>query len=84
MENQQVTYQEIFIAGSQPKLTYNPRESLRLESGLTEAISTPGKVIVVTGPTKSGKTVLVNRILSHDKTIWIDGGAISGSKVTRR
>jgi hypothetical protein len=80
MEKQPMRYQEIFVAGSQPKYTYNPRESLRLESGLTDAISTPGKVVVVTGPTKSGKTVLVNRILPHDRAIWIDGGAISGSK----
>ncbi len=79
MEKQPVKYQEIFIAGSQPKYTYNPRESLRLESGLTDAISTPGKVVVVTGPTKSGKTVLVRRILPRNKAIWIDGGPIAGA-----
>ncbi len=32
--------------------------------------------MTVTGHTKSGKTVLVRKILPKEKTIWIDGGGI--------
>ena len=32
--------------------------------------------MVVTGPTKSGKTVLVNKVFPRLENLWIDGGSI--------
>jgi hypothetical protein len=80
MNDEDIEYRNIFVVGGQPKYTYNPRESIHLEKRLKDAIFSPGKIVVVTGPTKSGKTVLVRRILPYDKAIWIDGGSISGAK----
>lgn len=33
--------------------------------------------MVVTGPTKSGKTVLVNKVFPRAENLWIDGGSIT-------
>lgn len=54
-----------------PKYTYNPREDVGLEDDLIEKVDDGGAIVVLTGPTKSGKTVLARRCLV--KPIWIDG-----------
>jgi hypothetical protein len=77
MSKQIVEYQKIFIAGGFPEYTYNPRESYQLEDKLAESLKNLCKLIVITGHTKSGKTVLARKILPYDKAIWVDGGTIS-------
>lgn len=68
---------EVFISGGFPTVTYNPRTHLALESKLTEYIETGYKLISVTGPTKSGKTVLCKKSISQDNCISLSGGSIS-------
>ena len=67
---------EVFIAGGQPELTYVPREHLRLEDRIAEYLDEKYKVLSISGPTKSGKTVLARKVMPKDKALWISGGQI--------
>lgn len=75
----ELTYSQVFVPGGFPKYTYNPREGQKLESQLSEITDNLCKLAIVTGHTKSGKTVLVRRLLPRADTIWIDGGSIGSS-----
>jgi hypothetical protein len=60
--------------GASPKITYNPRDERHLEQELTGYLDQgPGRALSVSGPTKSGKTVLVERALPRDEAIWVEG-----------
>jgi len=69
-------YTDVFVPGGFPLHTYNPREELNLEQIVRQITDNLCKLATVTGPTKSGKTVLVRSILPRDNAIWVDGGAI--------
>ncbi len=70
-------YQDIFVPGGFPLHTYNPREELQLEQRLLETKQNLCKLVTVTGHTKSGKTVLANKVFPRENAIWIDGGLVS-------
>jgi len=60
-----------------PELTYVPRTERDLERRLGEVEDNLCKLVVVTGPTKTGKTVLVRKVLKNQEPlVWIDGGLI--------
>ena len=64
----------VFVAGSTPEITYNPRTERHLERGLKQYLDQgPGRALTVSGPSKSGKTVLAERLLPRDESIWIEG-----------
>jgi len=71
-----IKYTDVFVPGGFPHHTYNPRETLDLEARLNEITENLCKLVTVTGHTKSGKTVLVRKVLPTDKAIWVDGGAV--------
>ncbi len=76
-----ITVDDIFVPGGIPEHTYIARERHKLESRLQMALSRGvNKLIVVTGMTKSGKTVLVNRVFPRNKAIWVDGGVASSEE----
>jgi len=68
---------EIFIAGGLPTITYIPRAELELESKLIDFIDTGFKLISVTGPTKSGKTVLCTKLIPQESCVLLSGGSIT-------
>lgn len=68
---------EIFTPSDYPVHTYVAREEDRLEERLREALATPGEIISVSGPSKSGKTVLIERVAGRDNIIPITGAGIS-------
>lgn len=68
---------QIFVPGGFPRITYIPRTSHQLETRVQAAEDNLCKLVVVTGATKSGKTVLVDKIFPRSSSIWIDGGTIS-------
>ncbi len=71
------TLGKVFVPGGMPDLTYVPRTELDLERRLSEVKDNLCKLVVVTGPTKTGKTVLVRKVLRIDtELVWIDGGLI--------
>lgn len=73
-------YSEIFVPGGDPEHTYNSRASLHLEERIISVKNNLCKLVVVTGHTKSGKTVLVRNVLPRSENIWVDGGDISSEE----
>lgn len=69
---------KVFVPGGMPELTYVPRTERHLESTLSEVEDNLCKLVVVTGATKTGKTVLVRKVLGTGRpVVWIDGGLIT-------
>ena len=64
------------MPGGMPLLTYVARTNRKLEEKLESAKDYSCKLVTITGSTKSGKTVLVNKIFPRDVSIWVDGGTI--------
>ena len=64
---------DVFVAGKQPTITYNPRGDRHLEQEVRGYLDQLGKALSVSGPTKSGKTVLIERLLPRGAAIWIQG-----------
>ena len=73
--NKQYRASQVFVPGGMPQYTYIPRAERRLETRIEAAADNLCKLVTVTGATKSGKTVLVNRVFPRSETIWVDGGA---------
>lgn len=69
--------QEVFVPGAFPQYTYIERAE-NLEKTLRDAISTPGQIVSLSGPSKSGKTVLVEKVVGRDNLIAITGASIQG------
>jgi len=71
----------VFTPGFLPEYTYNDREQLKLEQRLSEAIATRGFICSVSGPSKSGKTVLCESVIGKDKMLLVTGGGISDESI---
>ena len=67
---------EVFTPNDFPQHTYVPRDDEGIEQRLRDVLDTPSEVISVSGPSKSGKTVLVERIVGVDKVIRINGSTL--------
>jgi hypothetical protein len=66
---------EVFVVGGQPTITYNPRPSQGLTQRFNDYLEERGRILCVTGPTKSGKTVLARDVVP--RAIRVSGGEIS-------
>lgn len=73
---QPATYRlaQVFVVGPAPTITYMPREEHQLETRVTDYVEERGRILLVTGPSKSGKTVLLRRTLPD--AVWIAGGQL--------
>lgn len=72
-----VRLKDVFTPGGQPSVTYVGREHLQLESAIKKVLEQGYTLNVVTGPTKSGKTVLCTRVLdSGYRHVIVEGGQI--------
>lgn len=67
---------DVFVAGGMPSVTYVERASISIEKKLRSEIAEGYKIICVTGPTKSGKTVLTRHVLGRDKSAVVNGGHV--------
>ena len=67
---------EIFTPSDFPVYTYVPRNEHRIEERLREALETPGEIVSVSGPSKSGKTVLIEKVAGRDNLITVTGAGI--------
>ncbi|MFL9669022.1 AAA family ATPase [Variovorax sp. AB1(2024)] len=65
---------DVFVPGGFPKHTYQPRAQFKIEAKLTDALDRLPKFIAVAGPTKSGKTVLVRKVVPSSDCVWLEGG----------
>ncbi len=67
---------QVFTPGTFPEHTYIERGDVAYEIQLRHALTVPGQVISLSGPSKSGKTVLVERVVGRDNLIAIVGANI--------
>lgn len=72
--------EEVFTPGSFPVHTYVERDDGSLEADLRQALRTKGYVVSLAGPSKSGKTVLVERVVGRDLLIPISAATISSDE----
>ena len=77
-----LTPNRVFVPGGMPVITYVPRAERELETRLRSVEDNLCKLVTLTGSTKSGKTVLANRIFprADGHAIWLDGGAIDSEE----
>lgn len=68
--------QEVFTPGAFPTHTYVSREEHRFEETLRDGLATPGQLISISGPSKSGKTVFVEKVVGPDVLITVTGAGI--------
>ncbi len=71
---------DVFTPSDYPTHTYVAREEDTLETRLRQALDTPGEVVSVSGPSKSGKTVLIEKIAGRDNLIPLTGASISSAE----
>src|SRR5699024_5043948 len=62
---------EVFTPGTVPDSTYNKRQEMELESKLLKVLEIGGKIAVITGQSKIGKTVLVRKVINPEKRVEI-------------
>jgi Ni2+-binding GTPase involved in maturation of urease and hydrogenase len=55
--------QEIFTPNDTPTVTYIDRSEHKLEQRIRDYYETPNVVVSVSGPSKSGKTVLIKKVV---------------------
>jgi hypothetical protein len=75
-----LSYTDVFVPGGFPRHTYNPRLQLRLEEKVRQVLENLCKLVIVTGHTKSGKTVLVRSVLGASNPVLVDGGPVASEE----
>lgn len=68
---------EVFAPGGMPSVTYVGREHLQLEDKIERAVARGFSFNVITGPTKSGKSVLCHKVLDRARLVTMEGGQAS-------
>lgn len=71
---------QVFTPGSFPTHTYVERKGANLEEELRLAFEGEGMIVSVTGPSKSGKTVLVERVVGKDNLIPVTGAGLNSAE----
>jgi hypothetical protein len=67
---------EVFVPGSYPQHTYVKRQGDHFERALRDALETPGQLVSLSGPSKSGKTVLIEKVVGRDLLISLSGASL--------
>ncbi len=71
-----LTAHDVFTPSSFPEHTYVARGGDDLEDKLRFALKTKGQIVSLSGPSKSGKTVLVEKVVGKDKLVTVVGAGI--------
>ena len=69
----------VFTPGAYPSHTYISR-SVEDEELLASALSSGGAVVSIVGPSKTGKTVLVNKVVDEERLISLSGSLIDSAE----
>lgn len=72
-----ITVSDVFTPNDTPTITYVGREDLQLEERLKDYLELPKMIVSVSGPSKSGKTVLIKRVVAEDLIIPVIGSGIN-------
>lgn len=76
---------EVFTPNQFPAYTYIERPKEDLEGKLKRALATPNVIVSLSGPSKSGKTVLAKKLVGEENLIHVFGAEIaSGSELWER
>jgi Ni2+-binding GTPase involved in maturation of urease and hydrogenase len=67
---------EVFTPTDVPTFTYVERASKNFEEDLRTAFKIPKMIVSISGPSKSGKTVLVTKVVAPENLIHIYGASI--------
>lgn len=73
-----LTPEEIFTPNAFPRHTYVVRAEDGKEEVLATALRTPGQLVSISGPSKSGKTVLVEKVAGIAKIVVVTGSEVAG------
>jgi hypothetical protein len=65
---------EVFVPGGLPTVTYDARDELHLEEHLRDYLDERHRILSLSGPTKTGKTVLLRSVI--DNPVWLAGGEL--------
>lgn len=76
VKSKELSAHDVFTPSSFPEHTYVARGDDDLEDKLRFAIKTKGQIVSVSGPSKSGKTVLVEKVVGKDKLVPVVGAGI--------
>ena len=68
--------EEVFTPNEVPTVTYVTREERKLEETLKDAIGMKNTVASISGPSKSGKTVTLNKVIDSNYVITLSGSNI--------
>ena len=69
----------VFVPGGFPTLTYVERQGKDYETQLSDALDLKGQIVSIAGPSKSGKTVLVEKVVGKNNLISITGAGITSA-----
>ena len=67
---------EVFTPTSFPTYTYVPRDSLHHERLLREWARSSTQIASISGPSKAGKTVLVQRVVGQGNLVTVSGASV--------
>lgn len=67
---------DVFTPGAFPEHTYVARGEEDLEEKLRFALRTKGQIVSLSGPSKSGKTVLVEKVVGKDALVPVVGAGV--------
>ena len=70
---------EVFVPNGTPTYTYVKRSEEKNEDKLAAALDTPKMVVSISGPSKTGKTALVDTLLTADRIIPVTGQSLRSS-----
>src|SRR5437868_1258803 len=71
-----LTAHDVFTPSSFPEHTYVARGGDDLEEKLRFALKTKGQIVSLSGPSKSGKTVLVEKVVGKENLVPVVGAGI--------
>ncbi|MGO8244075.1 hypothetical protein [Rhizobium johnstonii] len=70
---------DVFTPNSSPNYTYVDRAELALEQRLSDAFAMKNMAVSVSGPSKSGKTVLLRKVIDPNLLIHINGASLKSA-----
>jgi hypothetical protein len=76
MKAKPLTAHDVFTPSSFPEHNYVARDGDDLEDKLRFALKTKGQIVSLSGPSKSGKTVLVEKVVGKENLVTVVGAGI--------
>jgi hypothetical protein len=71
---------DVFTPNDVPTFTYVDRPTQKFEERLQQAFQVPKMIVSISGPSKSGKTVLVRKVVEEDNLIPISGASVRSAE----